>query len=172
MATTFNIINHKTEIIKELNHTFNMKFNPYKLFIGYNELSEKLKYIITLPAEERKQQCNLIYILSVVLYRIYKGGNFVKNPFWDNEIVSNLEIAAELGSKHAWYDLGHFYKLKDEYAGHVIYALEKSLKNGFITAFKDLEILYDYHKKNNNHTYCNYIRHILNKYYTKIDKNL
>jgi len=159
---------HGKQLVRELNNELNINLREKDVLTSYAHLSRSLKSIKRLPASERVLCHDFTYALTVILYRMYKVNTGF--PTWDEETVEYLKMASEDGSPYAWYDLAQFYK----YRGHInntLSALENSLQHGMLIAFRDLEELYSKYRVFNDYYYCNVIKNILNRYYTKLEKN-
>lgn len=158
------------KLLDSLNGVFKETLKPHEIFVGYNQLLDKINMFKELSKKMKHKYANSMYILTVVIYRIYKYGFDLKEPVWDEETINHLLMCAEYGSGYAWYDLAHIYKINESRKNEVIIALELALEFGCYWAFKDLEEEYKKYYKEKNIQVCHHILTILNKYYTRLMK--
>lgn len=158
------------KLLDSLNGVFKETLKPHEVFVGYNRLLNKIDMFKELSEKMKYKYANSMYILTVVIYRIYKYGFNLKEPVWDEETINHLLLCAEYGSGYAWYDLAHIYKINKSREKDVLIALEMALEFGCYWAFKDLEEEYKRYYKEKNIVMCHHILTILNKYYTRLLK--
>lgn len=160
----------KQKLLDSLNGIFKEDLMPYEIFIGKNKLIKKINMFNELSDKMKYRYVNSVYILIVVIYRIYKFGFDIKEPVWDEETINHLQMCAKYGSGYAWYDLAQFYKMNKRYEKDVLIALEFALQFECFWALKDLEELYEKYYKEKNMILCHHITIVLNKYYTRLLK--
>ena len=154
------------KLLDSLNGIFKETLKPHEVFVGYNRLLDKINMFKDLSEKMKYKYANSMYILTVVIYRIYKYGFNITKPVWDKETFNHLLLCAKYGSGYAWYDLAQIYKLDKIREKEALTALEFRC----YWAFKDLEEEYNRYYKEKNIVMCHYILTILNKYYTRLVK--